>query len=227
MMIDSNHFEIDLQFFGGRGSSSSSGGGGTGGIDASDILGTRSLISEREGNAALVDETLSVFRDVQNEYGAQVTDIQLATIKPGTPAIAYYDWEGNTAINEMFFNEITMNAAYKQCVDSGFHPKNGSKTALQAVVAHELGHKLTADIGTKLGMDGFGGLDQAANKVVSEAMATTKHKSSQSFASKISGYATHNNAETIAEAFCDVYCNGKKARSESKAIVKVIDKYLK
>ena len=46
-------------------------------------------------------------------------------------------------------------------------------------------------------------------------------------ASKISGYATHSNAEAIAEAIADCYCNGKKAKSESKAIKGVIDKYLK
>ena len=46
-------------------------------------------------------------------------------------------------------------------------------------------------------------------------------------ASKISGYAKTNPAETVAEAFCDVYCNGSKARKESKAIVNVIDGYLK
>lgn len=46
-------------------------------------------------------------------------------------------------------------------------------------------------------------------------------------ASKISGYATHSNAEAVAEAIADVYCNGKKAKSESKAIVNVMNKYLK
>jgi hypothetical protein len=46
-------------------------------------------------------------------------------------------------------------------------------------------------------------------------------------ASKISGYATESNAEAIAEAFADWKCNGKKARTESKAIVNVVDSYLK
>lgn len=42
---------------------------------------------------------------------------------------------------------------------------------------------------------------------------------------KISEYATVSNAEAIAEAFTDVYCNGNKAKSESKAIMSVIDSY--
>lgn len=46
-------------------------------------------------------------------------------------------------------------------------------------------------------------------------------------AKKISTYATHSNAEAIAEAFLDVYCNGKKVHKESQAIVNVINSYLK
>ena len=201
--------------------------GGTGGVSANDIKSTKSLVSAREGNQAMVDETLGVFREVEAEYGAVVTDIQLATMKKSSSAIAYYDSEGNIAINEKYFNKATMDTAYARCVESGFHPSNGNRTALEAVVAHELGHKLTADIADRIGMNGFDGLHGAADKIVGEAMKSTKHKSSSTFASKISGYATHNAAETIAEAFSDVFCNGNKAKSESRAVVKVIDGYLK
>lgn len=45
-------------------------------------------------------------------------------------------------------------------------------------------------------------------------------------ARQISGYATYNNKEAIAEAVADVYCNGAKAHKESKAIVGIIKKYL-
>lgn len=219
---------IDLQFFGGRGSSSSSGGGGgTGGVSAGDIISTRSLVSEREGQRELVDETLSVFSEVYDEYGAQVTDIQLATMTPGSGAMAYYDSEGNIAFNEVYFNTARMESAYASCVKSGFHPSNGNKTALQAVAAHELGHKLTADVGEKLGQAGFGNLDSVSKRIVSEARAKTSHKSTAQMTQKISGYAKTSHAEAIAEAFSDVFCNGKKARSESKAIVDVLNGYLK
>lgn len=213
---------IDLQFFGGRGASS--GGGATGGLSGADILDTRSLISEREGNQALVDETLAVFSDVYDEYGSQVEDIQLATLKAGSNALAYYDANGNIAINEQYFNSGAMDAAYARCVASGFHPSNGSKTAMQAVVAHELGHKLTADVGAKLGQAGFSNIDSAATHIVNQARGKT---SAKAFRAKISGYAKKNDAETVAEAFSDVFCNGSKAKSESRAIVNVLNGYLK
>lgn len=219
--------KIDLQFFGGRGSSSGGGsGGGTGGVSSSDILDTKSLISEREHQKALVDETLSVFNDVYNDWGTQVEDIQLATMKPGSGALAYYDSNGNIAINEKYFNSKNMNKAYADSVKSGFHPSNGNKTALQAVAAHELGHALTEQVGAKLGQGGFGNINKTSNKVVRQAMKASGHKDIASFRSKISGYAKTNNAECIAEAFSDVFCNGSKARKESHAVVNTLRSYL-
>lgn len=216
--------QMNLQLFGGRGA-----GGGwtvTGGVGAGDILETRSLISERGGNQELVDETLSVFKDVHDEYGVQVNDIQIAKMKAGSDTMAYFDSDGNIAINEAYFNKGRMEAAYKKCVESGYHPSNGNKTATQAVAAHELGHKLTEAAGTKLKMAGFGNIDKAANAILTEARKTTRHRSNAQMAGKISGYAKTKPAEAVAEAFADVYCNGKNARSESKAIVTVMNKYL-
>ncbi len=208
---------------GGRGSSSYSGGGGTGGINASDILSTRDLVGEIGSQRELVAETLDVFKDFRNEYGAQVNEIQLAELKPGTNALAYYDADGNIAINEKYFNNAIMDKAYQQCVDTGFHPGKGSKTAIQAVTAHELGHKLTADVAAKMGMTSVGSLDMAATRIVQQALG----KGAVTSKNKISGYAKHSYAEAVAEAMCDVYCNGAKAASESRKIVNVINSYLK
>ena len=108
----------------------------------------------------------------------------------------------------------------------GFHPSSGKKTGLQATAAHELGHKLTADVAVKMGKTRFS-IDSAAKEIVEKARKDTGHKGVIKLAEKISGYATYSNAEAIAEAVCDVYCNGGKAKKESIAIVKVIDSYLK
>lgn len=55
----------------------------------------------------------------------------------------------------------------------------------------------------------------------------TVQKSSMKMASNISGYAKSSYAECVAEAVADVYCNGSKARVESRAIVNEINKILK
>ena len=218
--------KIDLQFFGGRGTDSTS-GGASGGLDGNDILSTRSLVSERERNADMVDQTLGVFKDAYSDYGTQINDIQIAKLKPNASAIAYYDSSDNIAINERYFNKATMESAYAKCVESGFHPSNGKRTATEAVVAHEVGHKLTADVAAKMGKQGFMGLDVAAVSITRKAMRKTGHKNWKTFAQAISGYSTHSHAETVAEAFSDVYCNGKGAKRESLAVVAVIDSYLK
>lgn len=205
-------------------SSSGKGGrraGGTG-LSPNDILSTRDMISERHKNS-LVDEVLTVSRDLRYEYGlsAEVYSFQIAELKPKASAIAYYDGS-NIAVNSKFMKADRLDTAYDECVKQGFHPSKGNKTAMQAVASHEFGHAINDAIGKKMGMD----IDSSATKIVNEARKQTKHRGVVQMASKISGYATHSNAEAIAEAVSDVYCNGKKARSESRAIVNVVKSYL-
>lgn len=211
---------------GGRGSSSTSSGegrySGGGGVKPGDILDTRDMVSERGAKTAEVDAVLTVSRSMFNRYGESVSQFLIADLKPSSQAIAYYDGE-NIAMNSRFMDMAKLDLAYKACVDMGFHPSNGSKSAAEAVCAHEFGHQLTDAVGRELGIIG---IDSAATAIVNEARKSTSHRGVVQMASKISRYATASNAETIAEAVSDVYCNGSKAKKESQAIVKVIDKYL-
>lgn len=212
---------------GGRGASSGGEGwtGGSGGI-AVDILGTTSLISAREGQQLEVDETLQTFKDMHDEYGYAVDDLQIATLSAKDGGVmAYYDGS-NIAFNQAYFDKAKMESVYADTVKSGFHPSQGNKTALQAVASHEIGHALTdkaiAKMGSKLGKQ------DGAEAILKEAQKQAGHKGKlASMASKISGYAKESARECIAEAVADVYCNGKKATKESQAIVNVMNKYLK
>lgn len=210
---------------GGRGSRSSGGGRyGGGGISSNDILETNSFVSERH-NYDISNDVLDVFRNVNEEYGYVIGDIHVAKMSAkGQSAIAYYDGD-NIGWNENFANSKVLNKAYADCVKSGFHPSNGKKTPAEAVASHELGHALTDAVGKKMG--GNMSIDQTATRIVNEARKQTGHRGVVQMAKKISGYATHSNAEAIAEAFSDVYCNGKKAHKESIAIVNVMNSYLK
>ena len=213
--------KINIQLFGGRGSSSGGFSGG-GGLSAGDILSTTSFVSERGNYQDTVDEALGVFKDVQDKYGFVINDIEMATMEKGVNAIAYYDGS-NIGWNETFMNKKTLEASYADCVKQGFHPSAGNKTAVQAVASHELGHAITSEVGKKMGVYD---IDTASRNILKEAKKQTGSKTMAGMAKKISGYATHSPAETIAEAFSDVYCNGKKAKKESTAIVNVVDKYL-
>lgn len=217
--------KLDLQFFGGRGARSSGRGGSGVGMNPGDIVETKSFMSERGHYDA--DSALQAFKDVAEDYGYVVEDIEIATLKgSGMSVLAYYDG-ANIAFNQSYLKGETMTKAYDACVQSGFHPSRGNKTALQAVAYHELGHGLTDAVADKMGITGLRKIDTAATRIVTEARKSTKHRGVVQMASKISKYATHSNAEAVAEAFADVYCNGKKARSESRAIVDVVNRYLK
>lgn len=198
------------------------GWGGSGGFGGGgNATNLDSLISEREGNQAEVDAVLTVYRDVNNEFGTVPTD-SLVGDMPGQPTMAYYDSADNLVVNRSYFNNAKMDKAYADCVKSGFHPSAGDKSGLQAVVAHEVGHTLT-----ERAAGGFGNIDKFSNALVKSAAKATSDAAAATFARKISGYAGENAAEAIAEAFSDVYCNGRNAHKESHAIVDELKKYLK
>ena len=199
-------------------------GGITGGLKPDDILSTSNLLIDTKLDDVTRKEVTKTLKDFQDEYGLSYENTRIAKLKPKSNALAYYDGDG-IAINAKYLNSKKMNDAYQRCVESGFHPKSGSKTGMEAVVAHELGHALTDMAGAKMGVKG--GIDASSKAIVNEARKATKHRGVVQMASKISGYAKQSNAEAIAEAVADVYCNGKKARSESRAIVNVMNKYLK
>ena len=207
---------------GGRGASSSGRYGG-GGLSPADILSTNSFVSERH-NYDISNDVLDVFKNVNEEYGYVIGDILVAKIKgKSNNAMAYYDGT-NIGFNEAYASTKVLNKAYANCVKSGFHPSNGNKSPAEAVASHELGHALTDAVGKKMGgLD----IDRASDRIVKEAKKQTGHGGVVQMAKKISTYATQSNAEAIAEAFSEVYCNGKKAHKESKAIVNVINSYLK
>lgn len=216
--------KINLQLFGGRGASSSSGwtgGSGSGGVN---VTNTTSLVSAREGQQTEVDEVLQTFKDINDKYGYVVDDLELVELTgKGSRTLAYYDGN-NIAFNQAYFDKDKMEKVYARCVDVGFHPSQGNKTALQAVASHEIGHALTDKVIAKMG--GKYGKQDGAEAILAEAMKSTSHKDVVKMASKISGYAKTKPREAIAEAFADVYCNGKKATKESQAIFNVMDKYL-
>ena len=216
---------------GGRGSSSSGGGrfGRGGGVNPANIVSTSSLISARnEGYRNEVDQVLTVAKDIQDQYGVNL-DYDIATLKgkDAQGTLGYYDGS-NLAINKNFLNADKMNKTYDASVESGFHPSRGNKSGLEAVTSHEMGHKLTDEIGKKMGLKGWQ-LEEVSDRVLKQATTKAGYKKNATYqlASKISGYAKSNKAEALAEAFADVYCNGSTAKKESKAIVDVMNSYFK
>ena len=210
----------------GRGSSGAGGnlGKGGGGVNPANIKNERDLLSDTKASRADVNDVLMTARDIHVEYGVDVGQFMLAEVTGKDSTVMAYSDGTDIGFNSKYFNGVNMEGAYKACVDSGFHPSNGNKTAIQAVASHEYGHVLTEQAAKKLGA---ADMYDAAEIIVNRATAATKHRGSISFAKKISGYAGRSNAECVAEAIADVYCNGRKASTESKAIYKELKNILK
>lgn len=220
----------------GRGSSKGGSGGSLGhggGMKPGAVVSTQDMISARHDptNQAAVDQVLTVAKDIVGLYGGDSAiegNFQIAELK-GADAIStlgFYDG-ANIAINQNFMDVAKMNGAMKDAAKSGYHPKLGGKSGMQSVAAHEYGHALTDTVAKKMGISSGDTIDKAATRIVHESKKSAGFKNSLDLAKSISGYAKTSYAEAVAEAVCDVYCNGGRAKKASRAIVDTMGKYLR
>ena len=209
---------------GGRGASDWGGGGG--GVSIT-VAETRDLVSERERKQVEVDQVLTTARNIMDDYGYIIEGLDVSKLKGrgAKSVIAYFSpSDGTLGVNEYFFDAEKLEGAYADSIKSGFHPKKPKRiSALEAVTAHEMGHALNQAVADKLG----GNIDSIADRIVAEAYGTNQKEKIKRRNAKISGYAGQDNAEAIAEAFADVYCNGKKAKADSKRIKETLDRYMR
>lgn len=197
---------------GGRGGTS---GGATGGVGVGKVRETSSLISLRETYQTEVDQALEVLSDVRDRLGIDVNDMLVANVSGST--LGYYDGSGNIAINEKYFKNLeSLNSVYDNSIKTGFHPERGKYSGLQAVMIHELGHRLNYVAGGST----WDNLDKSAEEMVKRATkAVGMGNRTAQFRQKISGYADRGGAaEAVAESFADVYMNGNRAKRESRAL---------
>ena len=209
---------------GGRGSSSGGGGnlGNSSGGSVSIVsqTGVWSLRHEK-GNESFVDQINGSILDIQRDFGGVMDTVQTVTASElsGIDRIHVLGFYGQNglSVNKNYTNEGKMNAAYDKAVQQGFHPSRGTKTGTEAVTYHEMGHALTDHLAQKVGANN---IDAASKKIVDNAYKSSGGKGGTiKFARGISQYATQSNAECVAEAVADFYCNGAKAAKASIAIV--------
>ncbi len=225
--------KMNLQYFGGRGSSSD--GGGPSLPESGKGMSPNSISREqdvwsyrhRQGNEPFVDAMNTAARRMSEDFPGLMDTVQYVnagTLKGAAArsVLGYYG-DGRVALNTNYTNVDKMNTIYDSAVKSGYHPSRGSKSGTEAVMYHEMGHALTDHVKAKVGASN---LDVASKKIVNDAYKASNGKGGTvAWAGKISGYAKESFAECVAEAVSDWYCNGNKAKSESKAIMKELKKY--
>ena len=185
----------------------------------------------RPDNESFVDEINMGVRNIQSDFPdimqfvKTVSAAELAGMDRQR-VLGFYG-QGEVALNQNYTNIDKMNRVYDAAVSSGYHPGRGDKSGTQAVALHEMGHALTDHIAQKMGITGPAALHQAAKRIVDAAYRATKGTGgTKAWAGSISGYAQESNAECIAEAVADHYCNGSNASAASKAIFEQLKKHI-
>ena len=171
-----------------------------------------------KGGGGFANEIMSTRDTMETEYGDAVKNITLMAATFDDPSVlgAY---GGNTLyMNEKHIKNNYLTKAMLQAAKDGFHPSIGKKTGAEAVAAHEIGHRLGEVAANKAGISQEDIVARAAKKIGIKT---------ENMAGYISKYARSNYHETIAEAYADVFCNGKNATKVSKAIVKEVKSIIK
>ena len=195
------------------------GAGMTGGDTTTTVKSSHNLTEEiGKGGGQFANEIMNTRDAFEAEYGDAIKDVSLqAATFSNSNALGAYG--GNTLyMNEKYIKNKNLTAAMKDAEKSGYHPKLNGKTGAEAVAAHEFGHRLGEVAAGKAGISEKDIVGRAAKKV---GIRT------ENMAGHISGYARSNYGETIAEAYADVYCNGKKASKASRAIVNEVKSIVK
>ena len=195
------------------------GAGMTGGDTTTTVKSSHNLTEEiGKGGGGFANEIMNTRDAFEAEYGDAVKDITLkAATFSNRNALGAYG--GNTLyMNEKYIKNKNLTSAMKDAEKSGYHPKLNGKTGAEAVAAHELGHRLGEVASQKAKI--------SEKDIVARAAKKTGIKT-ENMAGHISGYARSNYGETIAEAYADVYCNGKKASRASRAIVNEVKSIVK
>lgn len=209
---------------GGRGSGSDGPGLGGGSGKNVNIISSQDVWSyrHRQGNEPFVDEINSGIRNISDDFPGMMNTVQkVDAAKLGgadaNTVLGFWSSDGQLALNENYTDVDKMNSVYDRATQSGYHPSRGNKSGTYAVATHEAGHALTDHLREKMGERN---IDSAAKRIVDAAYKRAKGKGGTlAWAGKISGYAQESNAECIAEAVSDWYCNGNKASANSIAIV--------
>ena len=164
-------------------------------------------------NERFVDNINTTIKDMADTYkglmGA-INDVYMAKVDKDTVMAYWTPGTGELGFSNKYGSMEKMAKSYEECVKEGFHPSNGNKKNMGSRDFDEIAKKVVRD----------------AKSILNKQAGKTRYRGTRKIAAGISEYAKSSNAECIAEATSDVYCNGSKASRESKAVVEALKKYL-
>lgn len=193
-------------------------GGGDGVDSGATVKSSHNLTEEiGRGGGSFANEIMTTRDNMEAEYGDAVKDITLQAATFSDPSVLGAYGGDTLYMNQKYIKNANLTPTMQAAAESGFHPSIGNRTGAEAVAAHEIGHRIGEIASRNAGI--------SEKDIVGRAAKTIGIRT-ENMAGHISGYARTNYGETIAEAFADVYCNGKGAARASRAIVTEARKYI-
>lgn len=187
------------------------------------------------GAAAGIERILQEFPQAQRSFNL----LRGQDLKHGVMANASYS--GNITLANHYFSKTAdgLTRTYDGSTSKGFHPAGTTK---DHIAVHEAGHVLESALIHKAipGNDYWDRLDRSAawnkgtiaGKVISEACRAAKRTpggkglKNDDLIRNVSGYATRNRSETLAECVADYAANGTSAKALSVAVWNILKREL-
>lgn len=189
------------------------------------------------GAAAAVERIVTEFP----QAAANFHELRGDALKHGVLANASYN--GVIRLGDHYFakSEDDLGRTYDKSTSSGFHPEGTGK---DSIAAHEAGHILEralidkyilsngSDYWTRLEASKAWNTSKLSGKVVSEACKDAKRTpagkgmKNADLIRAVSGYATKNRSETLAECVADYSANGTRAKPLSVAVWNILKREL-
>ena len=191
-----------------------------------------------------VKEAASAIEQIAKEFpqaASNIRELQGANLKKGALANASFDGRINLANHYYGKTEDGLAKNYDHSVQNGFHPAGSTKGQ---IAAHEAGHLLERalidkyifsqgySIYTQMEAVNAWNTSKMSGKVISEACKAAKKTpggkglKNADLIRNVSGYATKNRSETLAECVADYHANGANAKPLSVEVWKILKREL-
>lgn len=196
----------------------------------------------QEVDREVLSDVLNASERMFAEFPGVIDELNMIKNDRYSSAYAYASWSvaspSRVSVGSLMQDKAAANTSIQQ--DGTFHPKG---TTVQSITAHELGHVMETAIVKKRHAGDLGMIydvrkrrkvateivGQAAKRVKKTPAGKTsagKPKTINALIREVSGYATKNRSEALAEMVGDVFANGSNAHPLSQEVWSILKQEL-
>lgn len=184
-----------------------------------------------EHTSKAIASVLETYPSVKDAFGGFSTDDPDGTFEKGETVMGYYD-PGTTMIhlnNKYYGDRASFTQKYQDAVEKTFHPAG---TTADSVVVHEMGHAIDEYVSRKtIPWEKYAWRRERVsgrfwNNDIDASRKRGEPMTGKSVRENLSGYASKNHAEYLAEGFAE-YMTSPNPRPLATSIGKRLNTYIK